>query len=65
MGAFSSGNRRGYPGWFSTNCYTEDADGRAHYDWSIMDRVYDTLVEHGCKPMIDARVHAARPFRAS
>ncbi len=52
MGSFSSGNRRSYPGWGSTNCYTEDADGRAHYDWSITDRAYDTLVEHGCKPMI-------------
>ena len=52
MGSFSSGNRRSYAGWGTTNCYTEDADGRAHYDWSITDRLYDSLVEYGCKPMV-------------
>ena len=28
--------------WGSTNAYTEDAAGRPVYDWTILDRVFDT-----------------------
>ena len=31
--------------WGSTNAYTEDASGRPRYDWTIIDRIFDTLVE--------------------
>ena len=39
--------------WGSTNAYTEDAAGRAVYDWTIVDRIVDTYVERGMKPMIE------------
>jgi len=51
--AFTSGDRISRPAWGSTNCYTEGQDGKVHYDWSINDRVYDTFLENGCKPMIE------------
>src|SRR5262249_53152956 len=28
--------------WGSTNAYTEDASGRPIYDWTILDRIFDT-----------------------
>src|SRR5688572_5242148 len=28
--------------WGSTNAYTEDANGRPKYDWTIVDRIIDT-----------------------
>ena len=28
--------------WGSTNAYTEDAAGRPIYDWTIVDRIFDT-----------------------
>ena len=28
--------------WGSTNAYTEDADGKPIYDWTITDRIFDT-----------------------
>jgi xylan 1,4-beta-xylosidase len=37
--------------WGSTNAYTEDAAGRPVYDWSIADRIFDTYVERGMKPL--------------
>ena len=51
--AFTSGNGLSWPYWASTNCYTEDDAGRPHYDWAIIDRVYDVYVENNCKPMIE------------
>ena len=38
--------------WGSTNAYTEDADGRARYDWAIVDRILDTYLERGMKPLV-------------
>jgi len=49
--AFTSGNLISAPAWGSTNCYTEDTDGTPKYDFSVNDRVYDTFLEHNCKPM--------------
>ncbi|MEO8522653.1 MAG: beta-xylosidase [Acidobacteriota bacterium] len=45
----------GSPGlkWGSTNAYTEDADGRPVYDWRIVDRIFDTLVERKMKPIVE------------
>lgn len=38
--------------WGSTNAYTEDADGNPVYDWTIMDRIFDTYVEAGVVPFV-------------
>ena len=36
--------------WGSTNAYTEDADGNPLYDWTIVDKIFDTYIERGMKP---------------
>ena len=36
--------------WGSTNAYTEDAQGRAVYDWKIVDAIFDTYLTRGVKP---------------
>jgi xylan 1,4-beta-xylosidase len=38
--------------WGSTNAYTEDAAGRPIYDWTIVDRIFDTYHERGMKPLV-------------
>jgi xylan 1,4-beta-xylosidase len=45
----------GTPGlkWGSTNAYTEDASGRPVYDWTIVDRIFDTYIERGMKPLVE------------
>lgn len=37
--------------WGSTNMYTEDANGNPVYNWTIIDRIFDTYVEKGMKPL--------------
>ena len=37
--------------WGSTNAYTEDESGNPIYDWTIVDRIFDTYIERGMKPM--------------
>lgn len=37
--------------WGSTNAYTEDANGKPVYDWKIIDRIFDTYIERGMKPL--------------
>ncbi len=37
--------------WGSTNVYTEDANGNAVYDWTIVDKIFDTYLERGIKPL--------------
>jgi len=37
--------------WGSTNMYTEDKDGHPVYDWTIVDRIFDTYIERGMKPL--------------
>jgi xylan 1,4-beta-xylosidase len=39
--------------WGSTNAYTEDAKGNPHYDWTIVDRIFDTLLERKMKPLVE------------
>jgi xylan 1,4-beta-xylosidase len=39
--------------WGSTNAYTEDAQGRPRYDWTIVDRIFDTYVERGLRPLVE------------
>ena len=38
--------------WGSTNAYTEDANGRPVYDWTIVDRIVDTYRARGMKPLM-------------
>jgi xylan 1,4-beta-xylosidase len=38
--------------WGSTNAYTEDAQGRPIYDWTIVDRIFDTYLRNGVKPYV-------------
>lgn len=37
--------------WGSTNAYTEDASGKPVYDWTITDRIFDTFIQRGMKPI--------------
>ena len=39
--------------WGSTNVYTEDKDGKPVYDWKIVDKIFDTYVERGMKPLVE------------
>jgi len=39
--------------WGSTNAYTQDAAGKAVYDWTIVDRIFDTWVENGMQPLVE------------
>jgi xylan 1,4-beta-xylosidase len=36
--------------WGSTGAYREDADGKAIYDWTILDRIFDTYLQRGVRP---------------
>ena len=37
--------------WGSTNAYTEDKQGNPMYDWTIVDKIFDTYIERGMKPI--------------
>ena len=39
--------------WGSTNAYTEDANGRPVYDWTITDRIFDTYIQAGARPFVE------------
>ncbi len=39
--------------WGSTNAYSEDAQGRPLYDWTILDRIFDTYRDAGVKPLVE------------
>ena len=36
--------------WGSTGAYREDAQGKPIYDWTIVDRIFDTYLERGVRP---------------
>ncbi len=36
--------------WGSTNAYTEDANGKPIYSWTIIDSIFDTYIKRGMKP---------------
>ena len=38
--------------WGSTNAYTEDSAGRPVYDWTIVDRIFDTYLTRGVRPYV-------------
>ncbi len=39
--------------WGSTNAYTEDAAGRPVYNWTIIDRIFDTYLAKGLHPYVE------------
>lgn len=39
--------------WGSSNAYTEDANGNPVYDWTIIDKIFDTYVERRMKPLVE------------
>ena len=39
--------------WGSTGAYREDAQGHAIYNWTILDRIFDTYLECGVKPYVE------------
>jgi xylan 1,4-beta-xylosidase len=39
--------------WGSTNAYTEDANGKPVYDWTIVDRIFDTYIQAGARPFVE------------
>lgn len=39
--------------WGSTNAYTEDAAGRPVYNWTVIDRIFDTYLRAGAKPFVE------------
>lgn len=39
--------------WGSTNAYTEDATGKPVYDWTIVDRIFDTYIQAKAKPFVE------------
>jgi xylan 1,4-beta-xylosidase len=46
----TSGDGRPALKWSSTNAFTEDADGNPVYDWTVLDKIFDTYVHRGLKP---------------
>lgn len=38
--------------WGSTNAYTEDAQGNPIYDWTIVDRIFDTYRKNRVRPYV-------------
>lgn len=38
--------------WGSTNAYTEDAQGQPVYDWTIVDRIFDSYLKNGVRPYV-------------
>jgi xylan 1,4-beta-xylosidase len=49
----TTGDGRAGLKWGSTNAYTEDASGKPRYDWTIVDRIFDTYIERGMKPLVE------------
>ena len=37
--------------WGSTNVYTEDTNENPIYDWTIIDKIFDTYIQRGIKPL--------------
>ncbi|MDH7598922.1 MAG: hypothetical protein QHH07_04685 [Sedimentisphaerales bacterium] len=39
--------------WGSTNAYREDEKGNPIYDWTILDRIFDTYMDLGIRPYVE------------
>jgi len=57
--------------WGSTNAYTEDAAGNPVYNWSGIDRIFDSYLTRGVKPLVqigfmpEAMSTEPQPYRHS
>jgi xylan 1,4-beta-xylosidase len=57
--------------WGSTNAYTEDAAGNSVYDWRGIDRIFESYLTRGVKPLVqigfmpEAMSSAPTPYRHS
>jgi xylan 1,4-beta-xylosidase len=49
----TSGDGKGSLKWGSTNAYTEDASGKAIYDWKVVDRIFDAYRDAGVRPLVE------------
>lgn len=49
----TSGTGETWLKWSSTNVYTEDAQGNPVYDWTILDRIFDTLHGLALTPFVE------------
>jgi xylan 1,4-beta-xylosidase len=49
----NSGNGTPALKWGSTGVYTEDKQGNPVYDWTILDRIFDTYRENGIRPYVE------------
>ena len=49
----TSGDGTPAPKWGSTNAYTEDAAGNPVYDWTIVDRIFDTALARHVRPYVE------------
>jgi xylan 1,4-beta-xylosidase len=38
--------------WGSSNAYTEDVKGNPVYDWTILDRIFDSYLQRGVRPYV-------------
>jgi len=50
---FTTGDGTAALKWGSTNVYTEDAAGKAVYDWTIVDRIFDSYRDARVKPLVE------------
>lgn len=50
---FTTGDGSSSLKWGSTNVYTEDANGKAIYEWKIIDQIFDTYRDLGIKPLVE------------
>lgn len=49
----ATGDGTGALKWGSTNAYTETPDGHSIYDWTLVDRIFDTYLSNGAKPFVE------------
>ncbi len=49
----TTGNGEGSLKWGSTNVYTEKLDGTPVYDFTLTDRIFDTLVASHVRPLVE------------
>ena len=50
---FTTGDGAPQLKWSSTNIYTEDAQGKPVYSWTILDGIFDTFAATGVRPMVE------------
>jgi len=50
---FTTGDGTAALKWGSTNVYTEDANGKPVYSWTIVDRIFDAYRDAGVKPLVE------------